>query len=66
LSGSLGFFLLRVFLIIENKFSNAGYHNNNKINNGEIYLSKDKLILDKLINSYPTRKLNKKVPESPK
>jgi hypothetical protein len=35
--------------MIENKFSKAGYHNNNNINIGEIYFVKDRLALHKLI-----------------
>jgi hypothetical protein len=36
LSGSEGCFLIIIFLIIENKFSKAGYHNNNRMNIGDI------------------------------
>ena len=37
LSGWKGFFLNNFFLIIENKFSKAGYHNSNVIKYGDKY-----------------------------
>ena len=37
LSGWMGDFLIKSFLIIENKVSKAGYHKSNTIKNGDKY-----------------------------
>jgi hypothetical protein len=62
LSGIDGLILKNNFLIIENKFSKAGYHNNKTIKIGDINL----LLFVILIKKIPTIKLIKKEPESPK
>jgi hypothetical protein len=62
LSGIDGLILKNNFLIIENKFSKAGYHNNKTIKIGDINL----LLFVIFIKKIPTIKLIKKEPESPK
>jgi hypothetical protein len=52
--------------MIENKFSNAGYHKSKRINIGETGFDKLRLSLHKLIKFKPVTKANKKLPESTK
>ena len=57
---------LIVLLIIEKKFSNAGYHNNKSTKIGETGFNEYKLLLQKLIKYEPTTKDKRKLPESPR
>jgi hypothetical protein len=49
LSGLTGLFLSIIFLNIENKFSNAGYHSNKIINSEGIGVEEFKLLLNNSI-----------------